>query len=310
MQKSLTNKKAFSLVELSIVILIIGIIIAGITQSSRLIAQFRLSSAKTQTKGSPVPSISNLVMWLEPTLDESLLDSEREDTDLVANNGISTWYDLNPNSNKNNATQTSTTLRPKYYAKCINNLPCIRFDGSNDVMSFSGTDLVGTNFTIFVVDQRRAATGIFVGKNSSTSSLAGLIIGYTTPSTINFANGDNNQNAYNASIASYSTPPVARVHSFVNYFKNSDSFNYLTHFINGSAASSGTEVKASTASGSTNGLLTSYSDASIGSGFNGGTSVPYNGDIGEIIIYSKALKLEERVAVEDYLTKKWGITPQ
>ena len=32
-----------------------------------------------------------------------------------------------------------------------------------------------------------------------------------------------------------------------------------------------------------------------------------NGDIGEIIIFSRALKTEERQAVERYLGKKWGI---
>lgn len=43
------NKKAFSLIELSIVILIIGIIVAGVTQGLRLINAFRLSSAKSLT---------------------------------------------------------------------------------------------------------------------------------------------------------------------------------------------------------------------------------------------------------------------
>ncbi len=45
-------KTAFSLIELSIVILIVGIIIAGITQSSRLVELYRISSAKTQTQSS------------------------------------------------------------------------------------------------------------------------------------------------------------------------------------------------------------------------------------------------------------------
>lgn len=44
--------KAFSLIELSIVILIIGILVAGVTSSSRLINQMRLTSARTLTQSS------------------------------------------------------------------------------------------------------------------------------------------------------------------------------------------------------------------------------------------------------------------
>jgi len=40
------NKKAFSLIELSIVILIIGIFVAGVTSSSRLLKQMKLTSAR------------------------------------------------------------------------------------------------------------------------------------------------------------------------------------------------------------------------------------------------------------------------
>ncbi|MFM7620300.1 MAG: prepilin-type N-terminal cleavage/methylation domain-containing protein, partial [Alphaproteobacteria bacterium] len=47
--------QAFSLIELSIVILIIGILVAGVTQSSRLVNQFRLTSARNITLSSPLP---------------------------------------------------------------------------------------------------------------------------------------------------------------------------------------------------------------------------------------------------------------
>ncbi|MFM7620236.1 MAG: prepilin-type N-terminal cleavage/methylation domain-containing protein [Alphaproteobacteria bacterium] len=65
------NFKAFSLIELSIVILIIGILVAGVTQSSRLIRQMALSSARALTQSSPVPSIAGLVSWYEPTSEKS-----------------------------------------------------------------------------------------------------------------------------------------------------------------------------------------------------------------------------------------------
>lgn len=51
--KEINFKKAFSLIELSIVILIIGILVAGVTQSSRLINAMRIQSIRSLTINSP-----------------------------------------------------------------------------------------------------------------------------------------------------------------------------------------------------------------------------------------------------------------
>jgi prepilin-type N-terminal cleavage/methylation domain-containing protein len=61
MNKKSLPAKAFSLIELSIAVLIIGIIIAGITQSSSLIQKMALSSARSLTSSSPVASMRDLV---------------------------------------------------------------------------------------------------------------------------------------------------------------------------------------------------------------------------------------------------------
>ena len=82
---------AFSLIELSIVILIIGVLIAGVTQASRLVRQSKLTTARTLTQSSAVNSIKGLLLWLEPTMDNSFKSSETTDA-----NPITTWYDINP----------------------------------------------------------------------------------------------------------------------------------------------------------------------------------------------------------------------
>ena len=56
------QNRAFSLVELSIVILVIGIVIAGVTQTSRLIGQMKLSSARTLSQSSDVNGIKDLIL--------------------------------------------------------------------------------------------------------------------------------------------------------------------------------------------------------------------------------------------------------
>ena len=65
--RNMAKKNAFSLIELSIVILIIGILVAGVTTSSRLIRAMKLISAKQLTQSSPVLTISDLLAWFEPT---------------------------------------------------------------------------------------------------------------------------------------------------------------------------------------------------------------------------------------------------
>jgi len=83
--------KAFSLIELSIVILIIGILVAGVTQSSRLLKQFRLITARNITTSSPVSTIKDLVFWIEPTLETSFDPNEaQQDYQLTR------WNDINP----------------------------------------------------------------------------------------------------------------------------------------------------------------------------------------------------------------------
>ena len=61
------SKLAFSLIELSVVILIIGILVLGVTQGSRMMYEAKLKSAISLTQSSPVISMENLVLWLEPT---------------------------------------------------------------------------------------------------------------------------------------------------------------------------------------------------------------------------------------------------
>jgi len=142
----MNNKKrqAFSLIELSIVILIIGILVAGVTQGSRLVGQMRLATAKSLTQSSPVSSIRNLVTWYETTADKSPDDAVEEDG-LVVNN----WYDINPQAiTKNHAT---STVGPTYKASCINGLPCLQFNGSSQILHSTQNLGTTTELTLFVV---------------------------------------------------------------------------------------------------------------------------------------------------------------
>lgn len=57
------TNKAFSLVELSIVILIIGVLIAAVGQGMDLLADARLNAARVVTQGSRVSSVKSGNTW-------------------------------------------------------------------------------------------------------------------------------------------------------------------------------------------------------------------------------------------------------
>lgn len=282
------NKKAFSLIELSIVILVIGILIAGVTQSSRLVDSFKLATAKNLTKNSPVPSIADLEIWLEATNEENFGSNEIEEGD-----SIETWNDINPKAIlKSSTLQPTTTRQPKYLAKCINDLPCVNFDGSDDVLIY---DLninynVLPNITVFAVfkfsNGSSANQALFGNDNGSWDRF--VLVRHTS------ANIGPSTGSTSITLNNLGTENVAKVFSVT--FQNGVS-NGSKAFLNG-LESSVTFTENHSNTGSVRfaiGAIKTSGEQSI------------NGGISEFILYSRALKTEERQSVEKYLGQKYGI---
>lgn len=288
-------KKAFSLIELSIVILIIGILVAGVTQSSRLVGQFRISAAQSLTRAAPVSGISNLLLWYETSLDESFISSEVSDASS-SGSAISSWNDINPQSStKNNATQSTSTAQPKYYPNVLNGLPAITFDGTSDFMPFDGAALAGSDYTVFIVTQRKSTSSSAAPRtliSGTTEALnSALIISYVnTDNTLLFSHYTND---LNITVPTYAGP-IPTMHTF--RFSKTAGKQYW---------SNGGVTADFSASGQTTALI-SFTGAQIGRWFNYNNF--YNGDIFEIIIFSKALSSADRQSVESYLSKKYSIT--
>lgn len=112
------TNKAFSLIELSIVILIIGVLIAGVVSGSNLYAKFKITTAQGLTRGSEVNGIKNLVLWYETSLNESFPSGQN-----IEGMQISAWYDINPQKQiKNNATQSSSSVpqvSTAWFSQCV-----------------------------------------------------------------------------------------------------------------------------------------------------------------------------------------------
>lgn len=287
MQKS--SRLGFSLIELSIVILIIGILVIGITKGSRIISEARLKSAQALTKSSPVASISDLAFWIESTSQKSFDDSEKINTAIGAMGTITHWYDINPQTtDHNDATQPGgASLQPRYIANVINGLPAVNFDGVNDKMAFNSSSIAfeGLGWTVYTVTQVRGSSlHYFIGPGASQ----GFYMGYNSNSNI-FGHSSGNTSAF--SMTAYSAPkPVLNMFSYKSWLANKFSYYAFGRGVNGSGTINGTMVKTST--------------MAVGS-YASGNYFP--GDIAEIIIFNRALTDAEDSVVKEYLKTKWSI---
>lgn len=292
-------KKAFSLIELSIVILIIGILVAGVTQSSRLIAQMRLASARAMTNSSPIASIRDLVFWFEPTLEESFLTTQAED-----GTQISQWNDINPFAvnNKYYAVKTASA-QVIYKSNAINGIPGLQFTGANSANGYftlSTTTVIGgatniqtTNnrFTIFVVSKLDIISdainrGLIYNGNASISGW-----GY-------YRDTSNKRGIlFGGVVADLSTSASSSLNpEIISVVYTGNGATTIPVYVNGIA-------EAYPSLGSSPATPTS----SLFIGGTSNTAENWNGFISEIIVYDRALKTEERQSIERYLGKKYGI---
>jgi hypothetical protein len=283
------NKKyfAFTIIELSIVMLVISAIIVGISSTKLMIRKARLANAQSLTQDSIVGELSDdLVAWYETSLESSFLSSELKNDA----GSISTWKDNNINAvNKNNATMTTTAYQPKLYQNAFyDSIPGLRFDGTDDYLNFDLSKIVNSAFTIFVVEQRKSdkVNNYFIlGGINSTNKKIHLGYRYNNSLTIAFYNNDSNY-----SIANFTTP-IPRIHSFI--YNGSVGKKYSRN---------GKDYTGSVFLGPDKTLqpLELATPSSIGNS--------YNGDLAEIIIFKRSLKTEEIEAVESYLGSKYGIS--
>jgi prepilin-type N-terminal cleavage/methylation domain-containing protein len=293
------NKRAFSLIEISIVILIIGILIAGVTQSSRLVSQARINSARTITESSPVSSVKGLSLWIETASEASFDDSEANDGSTITN-----WYDINPQvSNKAHFTQATTANKPVYKTKIINSLPAIKFDGAATFMTSANFSNITTGAaTVFVVVQLPSALAVqtIINKQSATGTNFSL---QTTAAAGEGWQYLDDTAAYGATLATNvqtsSTYILSAVYTSNSALTTNSTATGISFFKDGATAG-----QLTTAGNSPNTTITGQ--LTLGAVYD--ASAPFGGYIGEVIVYDRAIKKEERQAVEEYLGKKWGIS--
>ena len=287
------NKNAFTIIELSIVILVISVMVVGVATGKSLITKARLANAKSLTRQSVVNDMGDdLIAWYETSLEGSFKESETK-TDGSA---ITLWKDSNKNTvNKNDATAvvSPTLIQNVFY----NSIPGVRFTGAQ-YLTFNGTKFAKNSYTVFVVEQRRSGIdqNFFIA-GATNGVNQNLVLGYKDNTTVLQAHWGNDFDVP-TSLPNYSAQNlIPRIHTFL--FNNSIGKQYTLNgkhnYADYNQGDSPTKLEP----------LISFVSSRIGY-YSGGNSY-YIGDLAEIIMFKRSLKTEEVEAIESYLGSKYGI---
>jgi len=289
------KRSGFTLLELSIVILVIAGMVVAVASSNELLRKSRLANARSLTQQSIVNDLSDdLIAWFETSLESSFLDNEHK----IDGTKITKWFDNNKNVNQKNIATSPTTVanQPTYISRAFYDaIPGVRFDGA-DYMDFNGSGLINSAYTIFVVEQRTSnkTQNFFIGGISGLLN-QNLVLGYRSNTVSTQAHHSNDMDI---TVPGYSTP-MPSLHTFI--FNNNIGKKYV--FSSGSYKTS----KILNSSSHLN-PITSYNNSRIGFYSNAGSTTSYYiGDLAEIIIFKRSLKTEEVNAIRNYLGSKYGI---
>ena len=282
-------RKAFSLIEISVVLLIIGVLIAGISQGVDSYSEFKIKTAQNLTINSRVGRIDDLALWLETTLEKSF------QTKMLNNSEVTQWNNISPFALDNKNAFNYTPNKPIFLENDINGLPAIQFKNSSQNCMYveNGFDKNSENVTIFLALFMKSANvnGRIIEKWSDPAKYNSYP--YVLRPSFYFAT------YYGAANGARSAQSVGKIGvPYVISARRIKSVN-LSIWLNGVKGTDGTDNIATD--------TTNASPLFIGCRGVGGADAYGDFNVGEIIIYSRALSDGELLGVNKYLSQKWNV---
>ncbi len=266
------------MLEVGVVLIIVGIFIAGVIASNSLVTKFRIAAAKNVTKASPMFAIKDNALWLETSLDNSFNDIESSDK-----SPLTTWYEQR---NSVNRVFLQSVSGGPTYSNTINRIHAVKFSSSGGYFTFDGSFLNGTDYTVFVLEKRESGDSgnYFFGDSAALGVNQNLLLGYSDSEHVVHSQGGSS--SYPSNVRSYlESSESVRIFTFTH-----SATEGKKTYINGVLAA---EDASNTAH------LSNLSTVSLGKG--------YSGQIGELAIFTRALEPNEIVSVEDYMSQKWRV---
>lgn len=292
-------KKAFSIAEIGVILLIISILFAAITEGTNLYRKSKLASARNLTQNSPVNYLEGLTLWIESTSKDSFDDETPGNNDAIQN-----WHNINNRIESLTLTQSNPAMRPIYLSNGINGLPAIHFPG---VQSTSDPRLYIDNLQSSKLVSADEGT-IFMVKITNSSLIDSHLLGWTSVSIhdihsgnfIWYFGGATNQRTSTDSISDdigesfYDKPRIVVLRRSLISSETGMKIDGLQ--ITPDITATSTDMDASASSDFVLGSISKTSQYSM------------NSVIGEIIFFNRPLSDDEIKTVEGYLSQKWKIS--
>ena len=280
--KNNSNKLGFSLLEISVILLIVGILVASVSSGKSMIKKSRITSAQTLSANSPVSAVDTLAIWLEPVMSDSISEDETYEGET-----ISGWQNM---TSYFTPQKFSSAGDPSYREASINKIPSINFDGNDSIDINSAIQhITGSNFAIFIVEERDGNGALIDSDNLK-------VIYDSADGNIKIS-----QNGSEVISAAAPSGPTLNYISFASYENGSAPVGTAYYRNKGVFMNAGVEAINSTATATTN-IVPNISGATLGASTNG-----FNGDISELIIYGQSLTFLELDEVLKYLSTKYQI---
>lgn len=286
------SKKAFSLLEISAILIAISVIITMVITSTDILGAARLNNARNITKSSIVNEITGVTLWLDSTSVKSFDDEDIEDGDEIEN-----WNDIRKSFSSTHTATATATKRPLYDEDAINKLPGVKFDGVNDHMQIASFS-ANAYMTLFAVGKFSTTNQktLWIEHSASANANSGFYMyGYGTSAIHLRRLGSGTNFRYNLAttgwFGSETAIGVVRYDGTNLAYKKNDNAFINDVFQAGEATTIPNETVTST--------------FNIGS--RNGTDYFTDGSFGEIIMYNRALSDTEVDDVLEYLNSKWEI---
>lgn len=303
LMKKNNSKSGYSLIEISMIILIAITVIIAITQGLKIFKQTKLKAAQNLTNTSAVASMSGITLWF----DASDSDSIATGTTIISSYGnpvddefVVHFEDRNPAILKHRSLSAPTdSNRPKYIRNGIGGLPSLSFDGKSGektdyLVTTPGAVPSGAKAFSFAIvfsekDVRSQSQHFLI---SQGGSCIGADFGITTEDHIRYIGcGVGTTADFDSFLVTKNKTPYILI---VNVDKNKPN-EQISIYLNNKVVKGSQSTSRSLES---NVFSVGRSAHGVGS---------FNGLISEIIVFDRYLDPTEITVIQDYLSEKYDI---